>query len=77
VHIHAKVHLDRQTVLTTQLYFDDEVTDRVHRGDAYAGQGEREQRNDADGIFDDSLLLTLERSGDGYLGLMSFDVSRA
>jgi protocatechuate 3,4-dioxygenase beta subunit len=77
VHIHAKVHLDRRTVLTTQLYFDDAVTDRVLRGEAYAGQGEREQRNEDDGIFDPSLVMTLERSGDGYLVLMSFDVSRA
>ena len=34
VHIHAKVHLDRQTVLTTQLYFDDAVSDRVFRAAA-------------------------------------------
>jgi hypothetical protein len=77
VHIHAKVHLDRQTVLTTQLYFDDAVSDRVYEADPYASQGERSRRNDSDGIFDDSLLLTLERSGKGYLGLMNFDVSRA
>ena len=73
VHIHAKVHLDRQTVLTTQLYFDDAVSDGVRAG-SLRGQGERDQRNDSDGIFDDSLLLTLERSGKGYLGLMNFDV---
>lgn len=77
VHIHAKVHLDRQTVLTTQLYFDDAVSDRVFRARPYAGRGERGQRNDTDGIFDPSLMLTLERSGEGYLGLMSFDVTRA
>ena len=77
VHIHAKVHLDRQTVLTTQLYFDDAVSDAVFAKDPYAAQGERDQRNDSDGIFDDSLLLTLERSGEGYLGLMNFDVARA
>jgi protocatechuate 3,4-dioxygenase beta subunit len=77
VHIHAKVHLDRQTVLTTQLYFDDAVSDEVFASEPYSAQGERDQRNDSDGIFDDSLLLTLERSGDGYLGLMNFDVSRA
>ncbi|HWM08837.1 MAG TPA: hypothetical protein VNO82_05825, partial [Solirubrobacteraceae bacterium] len=29
VHIHAKVHLDSSTVLTTQLFFDDEVTSAV------------------------------------------------
>jgi protocatechuate 3,4-dioxygenase beta subunit len=77
VHIHAKVHLDRQTVLTTQLYFDDAVSDEVFAADPYAAQGERGRRNDLDGIFDESLLLTLERSGDGYLGLMNLDVSRA
>jgi protocatechuate 3,4-dioxygenase beta subunit len=77
VHVHAKVHLDRQTVLTTQLYFDDAVSDRVYEGEAYATRGDRGQRNDSDGIFDDSLVLALERSGDGYLGLMNVDVSRA
>lgn len=76
VHIHAKVHLDRQTVLTTQLYFDDAVSDRVFSGDGYPEAAGR-QRNGADGIFDDSLVLALERSGDGYLGLKNFDVARA
>ena len=77
VHIHAKVHLDRQTVLTTQLYFDDAVSDKVFASAPYSGRGERDQRNDSDGIVDDSLLLTRERSGEGYLGLMNFDVARA
>jgi protocatechuate 3,4-dioxygenase beta subunit len=75
VHIHAKVHLDRQTVLTTQLYFGDDVSDRVFAAQPYAGQGARDATNGSDGIFDDSLLLTLERAGRGYLGLMTFDVS--
>jgi protocatechuate 3,4-dioxygenase beta subunit len=75
VHIHAMVHLDRQTVLTTQLYFDDAVSDRVFSGGGYA-DAEGRQRNDADGIFDDTLVLALERSGDGYLGLKNFDVTR-
>ena len=30
VHIHAKVHLDSQTVLTTQLFFDDAVSAQVY-----------------------------------------------
>ena len=32
VHIHAKVHLDKQTVLTTQFYFDDKVSAKVFKG---------------------------------------------
>jgi protocatechuate 3,4-dioxygenase beta subunit len=76
VHIHAKVHLDRRTVLTTQLYFDDAVSDRVFRSGPYAGRGERDARNDGDRIFDESLLLTLEEeSGGGWLGLMTFEVA--
>ena len=76
VHIHVKVHLDRQTVLTTQLYFDDEASDRVFSGGGYPG-AEGRQRNDSDGIYDESLLLALARSGDGYLGLKNFDVARS
>ena len=29
VHIHAKVHLDAKTVLTTQLYFEDALSDKI------------------------------------------------
>ena len=32
MHIHAKVHLDNATVLTTQLYFDDDALDEGLRG---------------------------------------------
>jgi len=71
----VKVHLDRQTVLTTQLYFDDEVSDRVFPGGGYPGAAGR-RRNDSDGIYEDSLLLTLERSRRGHLGLKNFDVAR-
>lgn len=74
-HIHAKVHLDRQTVLTTQVYFDDEVSDRVYASAPYAPG--RDATNGADGIFDRSLLLTLREDGDGYLGALGFDVERA
>jgi protocatechuate 3,4-dioxygenase beta subunit len=76
-HIHAKVHLDRQTVLTTQLYVDEAISDRVYANAPYTGRGERDQTNDSDGIFDESLVLRLEREGEGYVGAISFDVERA
>jgi protocatechuate 3,4-dioxygenase beta subunit len=75
VHIHAKVHLDASTVLTTQLFFDDAVTDRVFARAPYDSRGERDQRNDSDGIFDEALLLDLAEQGDGYVGTISFDVA--
>jgi protocatechuate 3,4-dioxygenase beta subunit len=76
-HIHAKVHLDRQTVLTTQMYFDDAVSDRVYADAPYSDRGTRDVTNESDGIFDERLLLRLARDGDGYLGAISFDVERA
>ena len=33
VHIHAKVHIDRQTVLTTQFSFDDGFSEKVFEGE--------------------------------------------
>jgi protocatechuate 3,4-dioxygenase beta subunit len=77
VHIHAKVHVDASSLLTTQLYFDEEVTGLVHEQEPYASQPGRETFNDTDGLFDERLLLDLSEDGDGYLGLISFDVEAA
>jgi hypothetical protein len=51
------------------------VSDRVYGAEPYASRGARDRLNASDGISDESLLLTLERSGRGYLGLMTFDVA--
>ena len=75
VHIHAKVHLDRQTVLTTQLYFADDFTSRVFEAAPYAARGERDTLNSTDGIYDESVELTLSEETGGYLGLITLDVA--
>jgi protocatechuate 3,4-dioxygenase beta subunit len=74
VHIHAKVHLDRSTLLTTQFYFDESVTDAVYSKQPYAQKGQRDQTNASDGIFDEQTLLTLKADGGGYLGLITLVV---
>ena len=76
-HIHVKVHLDAQTVLTTQLYFDDALSDRVYAAQPYAARGRPDQGNASDGIFDAALVMTARRQGDGVRGVMTFDVRRA
>ena len=75
VHIHAKVHLDSSTVLTTQLFFDDDLSAQVYEREPYASRTGRDAFNDTDGIFDEALVLDVERDGDGYLGTISFDVA--
>ena len=77
VHVHAKVHLDRSTLVTTQLFFDDAITDRVYSREPYAGDAGRDTFNSNDSIFDESLLLKLSADGDGYLGAITLDVERA
>ena len=77
VHIHAKVHLDSTTVLTTQLYFDEEVTARVYEREPYSARGGRDASNESDGIFDDSLVLRLSEEGEGYAGRINFNVETA
>jgi len=77
VHIHAKVSVGWQTALTTQLYFDEAVSGKVFAEAPYAARGGQDQGNDGDGIFDASLVMTVEPEGDGWLGLMTFDVQAA
>jgi protocatechuate 3,4-dioxygenase beta subunit len=77
VHIHAKVHIDKRTVLTTQFYFADDFTDRVFSREPYASDTGRDAFNDSDPLYEHDLELTLSREGDAYLGLITLDVERA
>jgi len=77
VHIHAKVHLDKRTVLTTQLFTNQAFDERVHAAGPYAEDAGRDTFNDGDGIYEDGLEMTLSEDGDGVLGVMTFDVRRA
>jgi hypothetical protein len=77
VHVHVKVHLDRTTVLTSQLFFDEAVTEEVYARAPYDRAPDRDTFNDTDGIFDEGLVLSLRDDGDGVLGLLTLDVQRA
>jgi protocatechuate 3,4-dioxygenase beta subunit len=74
VHIHFKIRMGASAagsahVFTSQLYFDDALTDRVHAVAPYASKGSRTTRNAADGIFQSGgsqLLLNL--TGDNTQG---------
>jgi protocatechuate 3,4-dioxygenase beta subunit len=83
VHIHVKVRqFDPSRTLTTeattQVFFDDRVSDAVFRSHpAYGGRGGRRQRNEDDDIFDhhDEMLLALSGSPrTGYKGNLALGV---
>ena len=71
-HIHCKVHIDRRTVLTTQMYFDDNFTDEVYLVvPPYRERPPRDTRNDTDPIYDDVGLVTAQRSAAGCLAALN------
>lgn len=75
VHIHLKVHLNATQTLTTQLYFDENVTSSVYATAPYSARGGRDTLNSDDGVMRSGggapALLTLSKDGDGYLGIIT------
>jgi protocatechuate 3,4-dioxygenase beta subunit len=79
VHIHFKVRAKDKSgkgqELTSQLYFDDALTDRIHAQSPYAGKGPRTVKNYRDGLFRNGggqLMLSPLQSGQGYAA--TFDI---
>ena len=77
VHVHFKVRKHGGGVheFTSQLYFDDALTDRVHERPPYGGAGLRRTRNADDGLFragGRALILDVRQDDEGYAG--AYDV---
>ena len=79
VHIHFKIRTQpnagRGYEFTSQIYFDDALTDRIHAQAPYTAKGAGRIRNQEDGIFLDGgeeLILPLARQPQGYAG--TFDI---
>jgi protocatechuate 3,4-dioxygenase beta subunit len=79
VHVHFKVRAaagaGRAHELTSQLFFDDALTDRVYARPPYTGASRR-MRNARDGIYRQAggqLTMPVVPSGDGYAG--AFDLA--
>lgn len=78
VHIHFKIRTDPtagRRAVTSQLYFDDALTDAVHAREPYAAKGRRRVTNANDGIFrrgGRELMLPVVAQADGYAG--AFDI---
>lgn len=70
-HHHLKVHLNNRTLVTTQLYFNDAVTDQVYTLlPPYNTRGPRNTRNSNDGIFTASTVMTLMLDPAGQVRLL-------
>jgi protocatechuate 3,4-dioxygenase beta subunit len=83
VHIHFKIRTApvarRSFEFTSQLYFDDVLTDRVHAAPPYAANGLRTARNQHDGIFrrgGDQLMLAPTVVAEGYAAAFAIGLRR-
>ncbi len=74
VHIHLKVHINRVNVLTTQLYFEEDVIAAVYAEAPYDDRPQRDVMNDADGIFDAGGMLAASRTADGYRAVINLGI---
>jgi protocatechuate 3,4-dioxygenase beta subunit len=79
VHIHFKIRTDpaaqRGFEFTSQLYFDEAITDQVHAQAPYAAKGQRPLKNARDSIFrsgGSQLMLLLTKDAPGYVA--TFDI---
>lgn len=73
VHIHFKIRTDPAEAsgfeFTSQLFFDDNLSEQVYSQGVYASKGIQDVRNEDDGIYGQTQGLTLlapTRDGDGY-----------
>ncbi len=83
VHIHFMIRSPARSAIagesayefTSQLFFDESMTDRVHARPPYAAKGARTVRNENDGIYrrgGDALMLRLTDGGGSHEG--TFDI---
>ena len=72
VHIHFKIHPDANSEFTSQLFFDDALTDQVFTQEPYASKGQRNTLNSNDNIYEELLLLPTTPADQGYASV--FDI---
>jgi protocatechuate 3,4-dioxygenase beta subunit len=76
VHIHVMVRVGASaSQFTTQLFFDDSLTDTIFANAPYNARGARDTRNLNDGIYSSQTQLTLTKDSSGaYSGSMLLGV---
>jgi protocatechuate 3,4-dioxygenase beta subunit len=81
VHIHFKIRTNPGSSsgleFTSQMFFDESLTDVVHAQAPYSTKGRRDTTNTSDGIYQgggSQLLFPLTQSGSGYSGTFNASV---
>ena len=80
VHIHFKIHHDaagQGRAFTSQLFFDDSLSDQVFAAAPYSTRGRRNILNTSDGIFNDQLVLNAVPANGGYAATFNIGLDLA
>jgi protocatechuate 3,4-dioxygenase beta subunit len=84
VHLHFKIRSAASATtayeFTSQLFFDDALTDQVHAEEPYAAKGQRDLRNAGDGIYKQGgsqLVLDVTPTSEGYAATFNIAVDTA
>ena len=79
-HIHFKAYTDEGSLVSSQMYFPDHISDAVYAAEPYSVRGVRRTTNDNDGLTRNpasrALLGNVMESGDGYVVSMVVGVER-
>lgn len=77
VHIHFKIRTGPEAEqgyeFTSQLFFDEALSNQVYTQAPYAGKGPQNTSNSADNIYHDLLLLAVDQNDAGYAA--TFDIA--
>ena len=81
VHIHFKIRTttssNQSYEFTSQLFFDDTLSDQVFMQAPYASRGQRDTLNSNDTIYKSTLLLTASQTAQGYAATFDIGLSIA
>ena len=79
-HIHFKAYTDEGSLVSSQMYFPDDISDAAYAAEPYSVRGVRRTTNDNDGLTRNpasrALLGNVMESGDGYVVSMVVGVER-
>ena len=79
-HIHFKAYTDEGSLVSSQMYFPDDISDAAYAAEPYFVRGVRRTTNDNDGLTRNpasrALLGNVMESGDGYVVSMVVGVER-
>ena len=85
VHVHVKVQLGDMELLTTQLYFPDDLTESIHQTEAYASRyptpftnsNDRVKYQGTNGEEPVGVYPTMTRQGKTQVGTLTIGIRRA